>query len=321
MTKERRSGVYARRRDLRQAPFPPPPPGTLAAAWVPEALNRPPAVGRPTAFEGSPALGTSPAVDNSPAVPPAVDMPPADRLPPFDPDAGSRGPTTQELELYGSGPALPARRDSAGLPLELPSQLAGEQRAADRGERARAFVERWSLWASGLGKPPRDVSGRRRYPGREGLLPPALLVAAALGVAGLIGLLTGLLLNTSGGSPAAASVATPTVTATRQVTPPAVTETRTRTKTRTVTTTAQAPAPAPNAGVVLGPGSRGPRVRQLQQDLAALGLYQGQPTGVYNPETRAGVRAFQGGFGVAGDPPGVAGPATLAALAHAVGRA
>ena len=147
-------------------------------------------------------------------------------------------------------------------------------------------------------------------------------MAAALGVAGLIGLLTGLLLNTSGGSPAAASVATPTVTATRQVTPPAVTETRTRTKTRTVTTTtqAQAPGPAQNAGVVLGPGSRGPRVRQLQQDLVALGLYQGQPTGVYNPETRAGVRAFQGGFGVAGDPPGVAGPATLAAVAHAVGR-
>jgi hypothetical protein len=180
-------------------------------------------------------------------------------------------------------------------------------------------VERWSLWAAGLGKPPRDRSGRRRYPGREGLLPPVLLLAAALGVAGLIGLLTGLLLSSPGGGAAAAS--TPTVTVTRQVTAPAVTETRTRTRTRTVTSTDQTRAQDPNAGTVLGPGSRGPDVMQLQQDLAALGLYQGQPTGAYDAETRAGVRAFQGGFGVTGDPPGVAGPATLAAVARAAGRA
>jgi hypothetical protein len=181
----------------------------------------------------------------------------------------------------------------------------------------RTFVERWSLWAAGLGKPPREASGGRRYPSREGLLPPVLLLAAALGVAGLIGLLAGLLIASPGGDAATAGAARPTVTVTRRVTPPAITETRTRTRTRTVTAAPQ----EPNVPVVLGPGSQGPAVTQLQQDLAALGLFQGQPSGSYDAETRAGVRAFQGGFGVTGDPPGVAGPATVAALAHAVGRA
>ena len=311
MTEDRRSGVYARRRDLRVAPLPPPPPGTLAA-WARETLDSPP---------------------------PHRGAPPLERAPSYDPDAGSRGPTTADLELYRLDPALPARPGAAGrplelppelpperpleLPLELPSRLAHERGPADRGERARAFVERWSLWAAGLGKPPRDTAGGRRYPGREGLLPPALLLAAGLGVAGLIGLLTGLLLNSSGGNAVAAAAPAPTVTVTQQVTLPAVTRTTTRTTTRTVADSPQAQAQAQdtNAGAVLRPGSQGPAVMQLQQDLAALGLYQGQPTGTYDGETRAGVRAFQGGFGVTGDRPGVAGPATLAAVAHAVGRA
>jgi hypothetical protein len=279
VTEARHSGVSVRRRDLRdlrQAPLPPPPPETLAA-WIPS---------------------------------------PLDDAARDDPDAGSGGPTTQDLELYRADPALPVHGRYAGS-AALPSRIAQEPPPADRGERARAFVERWSLWAAGLGKPPRDRSGRRPYPGREGLFPPALLLAAALGVAGLIGLLTGLLLGSSGRDTAAASAAPPTATITRQITPPAVTETRT--KTRTVTTTAQPEDLYSEA--VLRPGSRGPAVTQLQQDLASLGLYEGQPTGTYDAETRAGVRAFQGGFGVAGDPPGVAGPRTLAALSHAVGRA
>ena len=297
MTEERRTGVSARRRDLRVAPLPPPPPETLAAWTAQELDDR-------RRFQGS----------SAPQRPPS-----------FAPDAGSRGPTTQHIELYRPDPALPTRHEPS-LParhaggVALPSELADERGPADRGERARAFVERWSLWAAGLGKPPREASGRRRYPSREGLLPPALLVAAALGVAGLIGLLAGLLLSSSGGDPAA-SVAGPTVTVTQRVTPPAVTETRTRTRTRTVTAAPQAQAQDPDVGEVLRAGSQGPEVMQLQQDLAALGLYQGQPTGSYDAETRAGVRAFQGGFGVTSDPPGVAGPATLVALAKAVGRA
>jgi hypothetical protein len=235
---------------------------------------------------------------------------------PLLPDDGSRGPATQELDLYRTEPA-PARRsplDAALLPAEAPSPPA----PTDRGERARASVERWSLWAAGLGKPPRDRSGRRRYPVREGLLPPALLLAAGLGVAGLVGLLTGLLISSPRPVPTA-STPTPTVTVTEQVTPPTVTETRTRTRTRTVTATA-APATL-DPGTVLQPGAQGPAVLQLQQDLATLGLYQGQVNGSYDEETRAGVQAFQGGYGVAGDPPGVAGRATLAAIAKAVGRA
>jgi Putative peptidoglycan binding domain len=278
VTEERPTGVFTRRRDLRAAPLPPPPPETLAA-WVRAAPERPSR---------------------------------------SRPDLGAGDPATQELELYRPDPALPARQASLDA-VALRPERPGDAGAYDRGERARAFMERWSLWAAGLGKPPRDRSGRRRYPGREGLLPPVLLLAAGLGLAGLVGLLTGFLLRSPGGDAAAASAAAPTVTVTQQVTPPTVTETRTRTKTRTVTATA-APVIAP-PGTVLQPGSQGPEVAQLQQDLAALGLFQGRPDGSYDEETRASVQAFQGGFGVAGDPPGVAGPATLTALSKAVGRA
>ena len=111
----------------------------------------------------------------------------------------------------------------------------------------------------------------------------------------------------------------PTVTATRSITAPAVTETTTRTTTRTVTSTQQAQDPNPRT--VLGFGSQGPAVTQLQQDLAALGLYQGQPTGSYDAETRAGVRAFQGGFGVTGTLPASPVPPPGPRLRHAAGRA
>ncbi len=237
---------------------------------------------------------------------------------PAGPDGdGSGGPTTQELALYRPDPAPPAvparRRDLVELP---PASADG-----DRGERARAFVERWSLWASGLGKPPRDASGGRRYPARESMVVPGLVMAAGLGVAGLIGLLTGVFLTAPGRDAAAAAVA-PTVTITDRVTLPAVTETATRTRTRTKTVeVAPSQEPPPAGGTVLQPGSQGPEVMQLQQDLASLGLFPLQPNGTFDETTRAAVQAFLALNGVNGDPPGVAGPATLEALARAVGRA
>ncbi len=235
--------------------------------------------------------------------------------PPAGPDAdAARGPTTQELALYRPDAAPPARR---GDVVELPPASAD----GDRGERARAFVERWSLWASGLGKPPREPSGGRRYPARESMVVPGLVVAAGLGVAGLIGLLTGVLV-TAPARDAAAAGAGPTVTVTDQVTLPVITETATRTRTRTKTVEVTATPDAPQVGgTVLQLGSQGPEVAQLQQDLAALGLFPLQPSGNFDEPTRAGVQAFQAQNGINDDPPGVAGPATLAALARAVGRA
>ncbi len=227
-----------------------------------------------------------------------------------------RGPTTQELELYRDT-VLPARLPDLSLE-HLPDPLPAPQGG---GERARAFVERWSIWAAGLGRPPRDPSGRRHYPHREGMLPPALFIAAGLGVAGLVGLLTGILVTAPDDGAAAAAAVPPTVTVTKQVTQPPVTETRTRTRTRTATVTATATqAPPPAAGGVLQPGSQGPAVAQLQQDLAALGLFQGQVNGQYDEPTRAAVQNFQARAGVTGDPPGVAGQATLDALARVLGR-
>jgi hypothetical protein len=208
---------------------------------------------------------------------------------------------------------LPARRGDLELPPASP-----DRPAPDRGERTRAFVERWSLWASGLGKPPREPSGGRRYPARESMVVPGLVLAAGLGVAVLIGLLTGVMVTAPGRDAAAAG--TLTVTVTEPVTPPAVTETTTRTRTRTTTVTATPTAEPPNGGTVLQPGSQGPEVAQLQQDLTALGLFRRPPDGTYDEETRAAVQAFQAQYAVAGDPPGVAGPATLEALAVAVGR-
>jgi hypothetical protein len=222
------------------------------------------------------------------------------------------GPTTQELAVYRAQLAPwedgPRRDEHAG-----------------RGGRVKTSVENWSRWASGLGLPARDGSGYDRYARADRLLPPAVWIAAGLGAAGLVGLLTGVLVSApaSGDTATAAATTTATVTVTQQVTQAPVTQTTTRVRTKTVTTTTTAAptdAGGGNGGGVLAPGAQGPQVARLQAALAALGFYQGQPTGTYDEPTRAAVQAFQAQAGVTGDPPGVAGPATLAALAQQVGR-
>jgi hypothetical protein len=232
------------------------------------------------------------------------------------------GPSTQELAVY-RGQAPERHPAQPGLvPWEGIQDGPGE---GGRGDRVRGSVERWSRWASGLGLPARDGSGYGRYAKADRLFPPAVWIAAGLGAAGLVGLLTGVLVSApSGGAPgaAAAVTSTATVTVTEQVTQPPVTQTTTRTRTKTVTatTTAAAPAQAPAAGGTLGPGSQGGRVARLQADLAALGLFQAPPNGSYDQRTALGVQVFQAQHGVTGDPPGVAGPATLSAIDQALGR-
>jgi N-acetylmuramoyl-L-alanine amidase len=61
-------------------------------------------------------------------------------------------------------------------------------------------------------------------------------------------------------------------------------------------------------------------VAVLQQALGQLGLFQGNPTGVYDQQTQGAVQAFQARAGITQDPPGVAGPTTLQAINQAVGR-
>ena len=67
----------------------------------------------------------------------------------------------------------------------------------------------------------------------------------------------------------------------------------------------------------LRPGDEGERVRQLQEDLVAIGYSTGGIDGKYGPATEEAVRAFQTSSGLVVD--GVAGALTLAALAEAQG--
>ena len=227
-------------------------------------------------------------------------------------------PATGELEIYDlrREPQRRSSRREAALP-EL-----GEHRSA-RGEVFRAGVERWSRWAAGLGRPPRDAQGVRHYPGREVLVPPAVWLTVAIGVAALVGLAGGIVV--SGGSSNASvttAVATTTATVTNATTAPAVTVTTTRTRTTTLTIapTPTDPGQGPAAGPTLAPGSQGAAVAVLQQELAQLGLYQGAPTGTYDAQTQGAVQNFQARAGITQDQPGVAGPTTIQAINQAVGR-
>lgn len=234
------------------------------------------------------------------------------------------GPTTQELAVYRATtdvppPPVPGAGPARLVPWEQPPPP-----PPGAGERLRGSVETWSRWASGLGLPPRDGTGPARYARGERLLPPAVFIAAGLGIAGLVGLLTGVLVSGSGlsGATAAGPTTAPsTVTVTQQVTQAPVTETTTKVRTRTVTQTAPAvPTDQGGVGGGLGPGSTGARVLRLQLDLLSLGILQERPSGTYDQQTQAAVQAFQAQNGVQGDPPGVAGPATLQAIAQALGR-
>ena len=73
------------------------------------------------------------------------------------------------------------------------------------------------------------------------------------------------------------------------------------------------PPPKPRA---LEPGDRSPAVADLQTALGALGFYSAGIDGDYGDSTSAAVLAFQSAHGLAAD--GVAGPATMEALAEAV---
>ncbi|HYC54000.1 MAG TPA: AAA family ATPase [Candidatus Binatia bacterium] len=68
----------------------------------------------------------------------------------------------------------------------------------------------------------------------------------------------------------------------------------------------------------LGPGSGGPAVRKLQEMLVQAGVYQGEPSGLYDDLTENSVRRFQEAKHIATD--GVAGPITQILLYNSLGR-
>jgi len=230
------------------------------------------------------------------------------------------GPPTGELEVYGLN-RRDVQRGSARRDAALAEVGDG---GSGRGDALRAGVDRWSRWAAGLGRPPRDPSGTRRYPGLEGLLPPAVWLTAALGAAVVVGLVSGIVVTGGAGdTPVPAAVNTTTVTVTNATTAPAVTTTTTRTRTKTLTVSPTPTDPGQGGdpgGQALAPGSSGGEVVVLQQELAQLGLFRGGPTGTYDQQTQGAVQNFQARAGITADPPGVAGPTTRAALNQATGR-
>lgn len=78
---------------------------------------------------------------------------------------------------------------------------------------------------------------------------------------------------------------------------------------------AAAPAPAPRHGALLGRGSRGEAVRDLQTMLSSLG-YPLSADGIFGPATERAVKRFQRDHEIGID--GIVGPATRRAMAKAM---
>lgn len=78
---------------------------------------------------------------------------------------------------------------------------------------------------------------------------------------------------------------------------------------------AAAAPPVASSGGKLALGSKGEEVKELQQRLKSLGLYNGAVGGNFGPSTEAAVKAFQQMKGLTAD--GWAGPQTLAKLREA----
>ncbi|MFD6967332.1 peptidoglycan-binding protein [Streptomyces sp. NPDC059949] len=74
-------------------------------------------------------------------------------------------------------------------------------------------------------------------------------------------------------------------------------------------------APSPAGGsATLRMGDSGPEVRSLQEMLHGQGFTYVSVTGVYDAQTKRGVSQLQRDRSIKGDPPGVYGPATRAAM-------
>ncbi|MBQ8093964.1 MAG: peptidoglycan-binding protein [Clostridia bacterium] len=84
----------------------------------------------------------------------------------------------------------------------------------------------------------------------------------------------------------------------------------------TTSVTSSTSSSSSSSGSVLHYGSQNEQVRQLQQNLTALGYYSGSITGHYGSKTEASVSAFQRANGLSAD--GVAGTKTLNAISAAL---
>ncbi|MFD7259794.1 peptidoglycan-binding protein [Streptomyces sp. NPDC059874] len=132
--------------------------------------------------------------------------------------------------------------------------------------------------------------------------PPPAKAPSGLSVPGFPG-------RAAGGEESTSPTARPSVTASPQTSAPA---------------TSQPPKPTPSASASTGKpavpaatlrmGDKGPQVRALQELLFAQGFTYVSVTGVYDGQTKRGVSQLQRDRSITGDPQGIYGPATQAAL-------
>lgn len=148
--------------------------------------------------------------------------------------------------------------------------------------------------------PAQPEPSRRPRPSFSNRRTLALVGAALLGIALLLGLLAAAGVFSSGGHPATL--------------PPTTAPTVTQPVTTTPATTATPSPTVPTA--TLKPGDKGPAVRLLQHALVRAGYSPGSIDGSYGPSTEAAVKQFQQANGLVAD--GIAGQKTLAALKSAI---
>ncbi|WP_329388949.1 peptidoglycan-binding protein [Streptomyces sp. NBC_01351] len=138
--------------------------------------------------------------------------------------------------------------------------------------------------------------------GSEDPEPPRAKAPSGLSVPGLPG-------RGTGGEESTSPTARPSATATPQP---------------SGSPTSQAPKPTPSASASTGKasvpaatlrmGDKGPQVRALQELLLGQGFTYVSVSGVYDGQTKRGVTQLQRDRDIKGDPPGIYGPATQAAL-------
>lgn len=153
-------------------------------------------------------------------------------------------------------------------------------------------------------------SKRRGRPKRAGRRSPQVLASAVGALLAVAAVGAGLLFVRE--APVATDGAAATSTTSTTVATTTTSTSTTTTEPPTTTTT----VPPPMADGTLQHGEVGPEVADLQTRLVDLGFWLGSPDGTFGQLTRQAVMAFQKAHGLGRD--GVAGPATLAAVASGV---
>jgi hypothetical protein len=251
-----------------------------------------------------------------------------------DPD-GSGGPTATDLGLFPAAYAAieGAQEHPQEYPVEVATPDGTHDRAAAHGRHRRRrrsiVVAAAAVAASALAAGAVAVTGQvmgpeqggtdRAQPDRSSAVPEVTLPtdAAPGAVTQPVQVTHYPMRATTSPAPnfAPSTSATPSTTgsASASTTPPSASATATPSQTNPSNGTPSAPA----TSTVLQLGDNGPEVTDLQQQLTQVWIYHGSADGRYDSGVEKAVAMFQVWYGVQGDPSGVYGASTRAALDQA----